>query len=297
MTTKQNFNLDFYNKYSQGGELQKRAEYALNSYVRSEMREHGLVRSSILPALTIEDAQLDKDDDPKILKKYMDSEPNTFATWVPYRGVAPSRLVKATRSPIYFGKIESVQHKVEIHELITYSHDLRSILDEHDIKEMQKEEDRTFFDTLQVLINLDPTRQIVFLDGMTRNNFISAQQAFNPKIPIHVAVMNVNTYKEYRKWNYDSDVPQGEIAQAHYLEGRVDQLHNIKIVKTIKTDIVADGEVYFFAPPDFIGKFLELRQPTTYVEQKKDWLFFSSSEVVGMGIKNTQCFLKAIFQN
>ena len=68
------------------------------------------------------------------------------------------------------------------------------------------------------------------------------------------------------------------------------------IIQTIKVDLIKDGEVFYFAPPDFVGKMFELQKPTTLIEQKGKWIKFATSEIIGGGIVNTRSFIKVTFK-
>lgn len=287
----------FMEKWETGDpEMQKKGVYAINSYVRWKLRENGIVRSPLLPPLDIADGQLDKDDDPKILKKYMEIEPDSEATSVPFRGQPVRKFVKGKFVAVYFYKIESTEHIVNIIELKNYSNDLRKILNEHDVKEIQEIEDTTFLTEIDRIAAANPAEQDIDLyGGLTKNNWVSATQAFYINRPIKYALMNTRTYKEFLKWDYVRDMGFGQYGADAFSKGTLPTINGIQIIQSIKANLIPDGVVYYFAPEDFIGKFFTLMPPTTSIEQKKDWLTFSTYEWVGIGIANVRCFVKATF--
>lgn len=287
----------FIEKWESGDpEMRKEGVYAVNSYVRFKLRENGIVRSPLLPPLEIADGQLDKDDDPKVLKKYMEIEPDSEATSVPFRGQPVRKFVKGRFVPVYFSKIESTEHVVNIIELKNYSNDLRKILNEIDVKEIQTQEDTAFLGEINRIALANPAEQNIQLyGGLTKNNWVSAQQAFYINRPIKYALMNTRTYKEFYKWNYVEDMGYGQYGADVFSKGILPSINGVQCIQSIKAELIPDGVVYFFAPEDFIGKFFTLQPPTTSVEQKKDWLIFSTYEWVGIGIGNVKCFIKATF--
>ncbi len=287
-------NKGFINHWMNG--RKKEAVYAVNSYVRYKLRENGIVRSPLLPPLTITNGQLDKDDDPKVWKKYMEIEPNSEAVSVPFRGKSRRKFVKGAFVPVFFEKLESTEHVVNIMELANYSNDLRKILDEQDIKEIQTQEDEAFINQIVAIVTTNPTEQDINLyGGLTKNNWLSAQQAFYINRPIKWALMNARTYKEFFKWDYVSDMGYGNYGADAFSKGTLPTVNGIQIVQTIKGWLVPDGVVYFFAPEDFIGKFFSYQEPTTFVKQEKDWLYFSTYEIVGIGIGNVRSFIRCTF--
>lgn len=276
---------------------EKEAAYAVSSYIRLKLRENGIVRSQILPALEIADGQLDRDEDPTVLKKFMEIEPDSEATFVPFRGLPEARIVKGRFSPVYFSKIESQAHTVNIAELKNYSNDLRKILNDQDVKNIQREEDAAFMAQIDAIAAANPgVQDFTFFGGLTKLNWAAAQQAFPLDKPIKFALMNARTAREFLKWDYDRDMGLGVYGADTYAKGIQTPVHGIQIIQTIKDDLVPDEFVYFFAPEDFIGKFFVLQPPTTFIEQKADWLSFYTYEYVGIGIGNIRSFIRCRFR-
>jgi len=281
---------------SKDPEMKKQAQYTVDSYVRDGVKEHGIARSQILPALKIENNQLDRHEDPTVLRKFVEKEPNSTATYVPLRGMPDAEFIKGALGEVRFGKIESKEHVVNIRELTTYSCDLRKILQDQDIKNLQTVEDTSLINTAETIAAANPAEQIHnFYGGLTKTNWASAQQRFFPNKSIKFALMNVRTFREFFKWDYTSDMGFGTYGADAFSKGILPQVNGIQIIQTIKTDLVTDGVVYFWAPEEFIGKFYTLDEPTTFIEQRKDWLSFSTYEIVGISIIETRCFTKNIF--
>lgn len=287
----------FMAKWTSGDpEMRKQAEYAVQSYIRLKLRENGIVRSQLLPALKIEAGQLDKDIDPKVMKKFMEIEPDSQAVSLPFRAGPSQNFIEGRFLPVYFEKIESEEHVVNIIELINYNNDLRKILNEQDIKNLQTVEDGSFIRQLDAIAAANPVEQLKnFFGGLTKVNWASSRQQFFIDKPIKFALMNTRTAIEFAKWDYMSDFGFGTHGAELYQKGSVTNPQGIQLIQTIKSDLVPDGVVFLFAPEDFIGKFFTYQEPTTFIEQKKDWLSFSTYEIIGIGIGNTRCFTKNIF--
>lgn len=287
----------FLNKWeSPDPTMKKQAEYAVNSYVRMKVRENGIARSQILPPIALQDGQLDKDQDPTVLKKFMEIEPDSEATWVPFRGMPQAKLIKGKFVPVYFGKITSTEHVVHIIELKNFNNDLRKILNEIDVKEIQKQEDSCLLDQATAIVLANPAQQDIHLvGGFNKVNWTMAQQAFFPERPIKFALMNVRTHKEFQKWDMVNDMGFGSSGHDTFLNGAPTKVNGIQIISTLKTDLVPDGVVWFWSKEDFIGKFFTLMEPTTFIEQRGEWLSFYTYEYIGIGIANTKSFIRATF--
>ena len=288
----------FVSKIHNGGEdMVKKAAYDLTSFIRREILEGGIVRSFILPTIPISGIDLDKDEDLNVNKKFMEIEPTSEGgTWIPYRDTPPQKFIKGSRVPVYFGEISGDVHVLNIYENITSGIDLRKFYDETDVKYIQNVEDSTFMTSIDSICHDNPAQQeFTYSGGLTRNNWNSARQDFFRKIPLSCALMNTKTYIELQKWAFDKDVGVPSAISEIYLDGKIPQLSGVKILQTTKSDIVADNVIYFFPPPDFLGKFFVLQEPVTYVKQENNNIMFSTMEVVGLGLGNTLSFTKNIF--
>ena len=59
-----------------------------------------------------------------------------------------------------------------------------------------------------------------------------------------------------------------------------------QLVTTIKDNIVPNNEVWFFAPPDFLGRFYVLNNPKFYIDKKANIVEFQAYQDLALGIKN-----------
>lgn len=154
-------------------------------------------------------------------------------------------------------------------------------------------------------------------NGFTRENFIESfkilQTGFTPsgyhtaagrkgpkddQVPIRlkteVCVMNINTALEFAKWNHDEFGGPG--AEDKLKSGITeDTWMGRKFIFTSKDDIIADGEMYMFAAPEFLGKFYELNAPTMFVDKHAYLIEFFIYSCVGCSIGNPFALAKAKF--
>lgn len=109
-----------------------------------------------------------------------------------------------------------------------------------------------------------------------------------------LVLMNVNTAAEYEKFTRDQI--GGDKSQELFEKGVQDGTFNgIKHVFTLKDDIILDGEAYYFAAPQFLGKFYELEAPTMFMELRAYLLEFFIYSCVGMSIGNPYGISKVKF--
>lgn len=99
-----------------------------------------------------------------------------------------------------------------------------------------------------------------------------------------LVVMNVNTGREYLKIAHSQI---GDQAEQFFKDGlSLTTILGQKHLFTIKDDIIPDGYAYFFAAPQFLGKFYELEQPTMFVDRRAFMIEFFLYSSLGASIGN-----------
>lgn len=287
----------FIDKIEQGGELLKQAEVNVTSFIRDKLREESFARQIITPQ-TIQADQLDRDSQTDKPKKVIDKEPNSRATWVPFRGMPNNNYFTGPRYDIYFGKITSDTFVKSIHELKTYDNDIRQILSDNSIKDIQEQEDSHFINAVdQIVTAAGPSQLLDFrlAGGLTRENFLESRKALRRlRIPLGVSLMTQATAEDILKWDAN-DI--GDVAQTvQYEKGMVQPtIYGGRVIYTIKNDIVPDGTIYHFGTESFLGKFFFLQDATVYIKHERDMIMFDAYEVLGIGIGNDKAMIKCIF--
>ena len=111
-----------------------------------------------------------------------------------------------------------------------------------------------------------------------------------------LVLMNANTYSEYEKFTRDN--MGGDKSQELFEKGAKDgTMNGLKHVTTLKDDIILDGEAYYFAAPQFLGKFYELESPTMFMELRAYMLEFFCYSCIGASIGNPYGVAKVKFFN
>lgn len=288
-------NNGFLDQWQKG--LKKEAQEAVSGYIRVKLREDGILRSQIIPSVEITNAQLDRDLDMTVCKKIVEIEPDSpGATYVPLAGMPASSIIRGPRYEVRFGKITGPRHIININELRTQQNDLRKILNDIDVKEIQAEEDRAFMTKIKALCLANPTVQdFTYAGGLSKINWADARKNFPQRKKLKYALMNSKTFREFSKWDHRADIGSDIYAGEAYVNGPGTRIHGIQIIVTIKDDIILDNEVYLFAEETFIGNFFTLQAPYTYIEQRDEWLSFHTTEIIGIGIGNTEAFTRNVF--
>ena len=270
----------------------KEAAEAGTSFIRSKMRENSFTRSIITPE-TLTSSDLDRDaatDDPK---KIVDIEPDSRATWVPFKGMGEARYFSGPRYEIYFGKVESERFQKSKFQLMSYNMDIRQILSDNSVKDMADQEDLSFITRVNAAL---PAGQILTGTGLGGATIRSGiQNLLERRIPVGKLLMTKVAHSEIL--DLQSASVGDLILQRHYDDGveKEERLWGIPVVTTIKNDIVTpqgagpndNHSLYFFGPENYLGNFFLLQDATLFMKQEADIIQFHSYESVGIGIGNT----------
>lgn len=103
--------------------------------------------------------------------------------------------------------------------------------------------------------------------------------------PLHLVIMNVNTLAEYAKFNRSE--AGGDIAEKMLVDGVTEgTFGGVKHIGTLKDDIVKDGEAFYFAPPNHLGRSFSLESPTLFMETRAYMMEFFAYSMVGASVAN-----------
>lgn len=289
----------FVNKVRNG--LTKEAEDVSSIFIREKLREDGFLRRlfTLVPITQDDlDVNLNGNRPMKIIEKDFD----TKATWVSFKGTGERNYFEGQRYPIYFDKIETDRTTINTVELATYRTPIQELFKEYNVKYMQEQEDKMFIDQIEDMIDLNASGQKATLnygqDKTLVDAFIKGQQMLTTlRLPMGKALMHRNTFLETLKLKIDTIGNEPLVKRFESgLEGEESFL-GVPIVTTIKDDIVKEGDIYFFAPEQFFGKFYALVDATMTLESKADLLTWWTYEYIGMGIGNTKGVVKITMQD
>ena len=126
------------------------------------------------------------------------------------------------------------------------------------------------------------------------HSLVNAGTATPIRLKPDLVLMNANTYSEYEKFTRDN--MGGDKSQELFEKGAKDgTMNGLKHVTTLKDDIILDGEAYYFAAPQFLGKFYELESPTMFMELRAYMLEFFCYSCIGASIGNPYGVAKVKF--
>lgn len=263
--------------------MTKEASVAMSAFVRQKLREDGFTRKILAPAL-VTAADLDRQvtEEPTVI---IEKEPDSIAASVPFVARPEIRYFKGARYPVTFNKIESAEFKKSKFELATYRTDIRTVLQENSVKDLQKQEDQTFYDAV-VTIATANSNVFSIAGGFTVQTLMNGVKNLLAKqLPVGTILMTQEMYADLLK---QPSTQVGSPLASSLMTGQanLDNFYGWRIVTTNKNDILPNNRAIAFAPPQYLGQFLMLQDSMVYLETRADMVTFKTYEAVGVGIGN-----------
>jgi hypothetical protein len=320
----QYINQNFVRKIEEG--RVKEAEAAGTTFIRKKMREDSVARKILTPVTLTED-ELDRALESDQPQKIVEKEPDSTATYVPFKGSGETTWFTGPRYAVRFGKVESQKFTKSKFELMTYRNDIRKILSDNSVKDMAAQEDSQFLQTVRKGIALNSAVQNITTVTFDIGGFKTLFQALiNSRKPLGKMLMAKSLF--YEALSLPVNTIGFEALTRQYdqgVEGK-DNLWGIPVVTTIKSTgtsttvaggdgtydllgaglassgsgsnsndaIVYKNEVFLFAPENWLGNFFLLQDATLFIKTEADLIQFWSYSAPGIGIGQTDAAYRLV---
>jgi hypothetical protein len=315
----------FFEKVSSNEGKEKIAEFG-GTYIRDRLREVSFARK-ILPPQPVQRTECQRSVNHDTLVKIVDIEPESRAMSMGFRGQPTARLIRGARYEIPFFTISSEKFEKHEQELLAYEMPITKIIEENSVKDMQAIEDRQFLlytesavQALQLEANANtPTAcnaanvlsgacvltSVVKGEGaltsgtadfavhpILKPDVIKVKQLLHRKhLRAERMVMTEPDFDNVSAWTIQ-DVGF-QIANDTTIEGyKASTIVGLKVIRSIKTEILREGNVYVFTAPEFFGRFYILNQTKFYIDKIANLITWQSWEDIGMGIGNISAVVK-----
>ena len=274
-------NQSFLDKIENG--MTKEAGVAMSAFVRQKLREDGFARKIFEPTM-ITSAELDRQitEEPTVI---VEKEPDSVAANIPFVGRSEPRYFKSNRYPVTFGKIESERFIKSKFELMTSRVDLRQVLQENSLKDLQKQEDTNFYHGVMSVAQAAGNTYTIG-GGLTVPNLTTAvKYLLQKQLPVGGILMTQSMYADLMK---QPATQIGSPAASELFRGQanLDNFFGNRIITTNKNDILPDNRVMIFAPPAYLGQFYVLQDATAFIKTEADMIEFQLYESVALGLGN-----------
>lgn len=294
----------------------KEASVSANSFTRNKLREESFAEKIITP-IDISNDELDKAEDPELLVKWNDREPDQAPAYIVPLGTAPDGYeFYGDRYPSYFTRVMTQMFHKEIDKLRGFQYDIRKIILENSTKDLATAVDGYFMDAVNAVIGtvntanplngLNLPQNVEISGGITRENVAEAFKViqrlrvpFGPSQPDGgeskgVMLMNNVTAMEFVKMG-PSEVGW-DVGQDTWVNGLpTKSLCGVKPIYTLKRELVPDNVIYLFSSEEFLGKYYRLQPLTCFMETKAYFLSFMQYMNISLSIGNVKGVCKITF--
>lgn len=274
-------NQSFLDKIDQG--MTKEAGVAMSAFVRQKLREDGFTRK-ILNPISVTAAELDRQltEEPTII---VEKEPDSVAANLPFLGRSEIRYFKTSRYPVTFQKIASAEFKKSKFELATYRTDIRTVLQENSVKDLQEQEDVNFYGNI-VSVATANSNVHTMAGGFTKANLLAGvKYMLNNRLPVGCILMTQAMYNDLLSFPA-TDVGSPAASELFRGQASLDNFFGYKIITTNKADILPTNRAIVFAPEAYLGQMYLLQDATVFLKAEQDMIQFSTYEAAGVGIGN-----------
>jgi len=274
-------NQSFLDKVDSG--LTKEAGVAMSAFVRQKLRENGFTRK-ILNPITITAAELDRQttEEPTVI---VEKEPDSVAANMPFLGRPEIRYFTGSRYAITFSKIESAEFKKSKFELATYRTDIRTVLQENSVKDLQKQEDSNFYNNVTTVAAANGNTYNV-AGGFTVQTLMNGiKNLIANQLPVGCILMTQEMYADLLK-QPSTQVGSPAASSLFMGQSNLDNFFGYKIITTIKNDILPNNQAIVFAPPEYLGQFYLLQDAMVFLKTEADIITFRTYEAIGSGLGN-----------
>lgn len=296
-------------------DFSKKASAIGTGIIRRRLKESGFLRR-IQPIVAVQDSKLQNtsnldtnDEDLLVIDDIEPDQPG--AVCIPFNATSTSHYYRGHRFATGFFKIATPEFVKNVHELrLSKSIDLTKFTVDNALKDIETVEDEKYLGMFETVVgaaqgangqagyqqNFDYSTAgtdqtaaggaVVLHDRAHHTRFLRSHLE-NRALNNGIWLMNRRTFSEYGIADHDSWGGTG--AEAVRKEGPSalsDSQWGIPHLRTIKNALVADGEIYQFAEPEFLGKGYYLKEPTLYSKRDKDILRSYAEEIIGVSIAN-----------
>jgi hypothetical protein len=203
----------------------------------------------------------------------------------------------------------------DVAELHDYDLDIRQVISDNALKDLQAEEDGKFIQTINSLLSNDlmtanelvpygPNGTNITLwktlsGGLTRENVVEAKKLMmtaGARLRPQTALVNQKTALEFEKWTREE--VGGDMAQNILVNGWAGEATkwcSLNWITTIKDDLVPNNSMFLFAAPEFLGRLYFLEDTTMFVKREGPMLSWYAYEMLGGGIANAAAVSRVDF--
>ena len=302
----------------------KIAEFG-GTYIRDRLREVSFARK-ILPPVPIQRTECQRSVNHDTLVKIVDIEPNSKAMSMSFRGQPTARFIRAPRYEIPFFTISSEKFEKTEQELLAYEMPVTKIIEENSVKDIQTIEDRQFLLFIEAAVqgyqndanagavamnasgvNAGSVKSVSVVKGegaltsatddftvypVLKTDFIKLKKLLHRRhLRAERMLITEPDYDDISAWTIQ-DVGMTIAGETSTDGWKSDTVVGLRIIRTIKTELLREGNIYCFTAPEFCGRFYVLNQTKFYIDKIANLITWQSWEDIAIGIGNISSIVK-----
>lgn len=271
--------------------MRKEAEERAQAYLKLRVYEDSFL-SRIMPPKPISPSQCDRTlDSPTLLRKVIDKEfTDVKATVMDFRGKGDYKFIETAQYAVDFHKIESEEYHITEGELRAKEQPIQSLIKHHTARFIQEKMDQVFVNALEGIITANPTQgvtdssDIILPSNITKlRNVLDGRTTF-PQVAATL-LMTQAQFNNMSVWP-QAGVDNG-MGQEYWADGyKYDKIFGLRVVKTIKSNLVPNNVVYAFVAPEFLGHHLTFNDDRFQIKTEWDDISWKAWKTHGAAIGN-----------
>jgi hypothetical protein len=277
----------------------------VTDFTRIRIRESS-VFEKVMPGVKIADDELTPQLGTDKNVKLVEREPASPAAITIPLGTQPIQYYfRGDRYPVFFDRIVTPKFTKDISELRTYGMDIRQVISDNAILDMDFEFDRKMLAACQTIVGAEGStvaetgviqnRNIIDALGITRNSLFDMRKIL-PETFAHLegVTILVNNITIHDVAKFGRDEVGGDLSESMFVEGfQQKRLLGMNWIVTNKTELVENNTFWIFASPEFIGKSFILEDVTLFLDKRAYNLEFFAYTERGATIGNPASIAKA----
>lgn len=284
--------------------LRKEAEERSQAYLKLRVYEDSFM-ARILPPKPISPSQCDRTlESPTLLRKIIDKEfTDVKATVMDFRGKGDYKFVDTAQYPVDFYKIESEEYHITEGELRAKEQPVQSLIKHHTARHIQETMDSTFIKAVDAIIDAAeiaaPGTQKITVDEdiILPNNITKLRNLLDGRTTF--PLVSATLLMTQAQFNNIDVWPQAGVdngmGQEYWRDGyKYDTIFRLRVVKTIKANLIPNNVVYVFTAPEFLGHHLTFNDDRFQIKTEWDDIAWKAWKTHGASIGNNFAVAKMV---
>lgn len=274
--------------------------------IKRVLRESGVFRNA-LPIERVTTGMLTQHESHDLPRIIREMEAAQIAPRIVNLGDAPYNApFRGDKYEIVFFEIQTPEFIANTTRLSTYKHDVRGVLTENFLRDIQTLEDTYALGEVDTVCgpssgvgSAGMNQYQIINSAITMRAYPSNKEAFiRRQIPHGCNLIGALTTIPFE--TFDSDELGPEARNEMFRNGAKSlkdlEIGGVRHLVTIKNNLAPRGLVYQFTEPDFLGNFCILEDVQVYLSRKRDWIRTSATEKIAITFANTAGLNKVEFQ-